>query len=152
MFTDDTWRGGDESSYRCQSLRELLEARRRGLAEDVQRRMTRIREGVISATPATEPDPGDTHDLDLSLLEIAVTTLRRVDCAIEHLDAGRYGRCVQCHGPIGDARLRAVPFAVCCQQCENAREQERRTREPMTRQRRWTDAEGVNAGVSHEEP
>jgi DnaK suppressor protein len=151
MFIDDTWRGGDNSDP-SQSLRELLECRRKRLAEDIQRRMTRIREGVVNATPAKELDPADADDLDLSLLEIVVTTLRRVDCAIERLDAGRYGRCVQCHGAIDAARLRAVPFAICCQQCENAREQDRRAREPITRQRRWTQADGVNARVGDEEP
>jgi DnaK suppressor protein len=136
MFIGETWRHDDENRQ-SQSVRELLEARRRRLSEDVQRRITRIREGVID--PAKDPDPADADDLDLSLLEIVAATLRRVDCAIERLDAGRYGRCVRCHDPITDARLHAMPYAVHCQQCESTREQERRDREPMTRKRRWTD-------------
>jgi len=38
------------------------------------------------------------------------------------LKAGKYGSCVDCEGEIAEQRLRALPFAVRCQACEETRE------------------------------
>jgi RNA polymerase-binding transcription factor DksA len=40
------------------------------------------------------------------------------------LDAGKYGVCFECEDEISERRLRALPFAVRCQACEERREQE----------------------------
>lgn len=124
-------------------LRDVLMARRRRLAEDLQRRIARIRESGSEATITRQTDD-DTADLDLSLLEIAAATLRRIDVAIERLGDGAYGRCARCRGPIGPARLRALPFAVCCQQCEAVNEREKAQPRPALRQRLWSDAQEEN--------
>ena len=50
-------------------------------------------------------------------------TLARIDEAIVRLDAGKYGSCFECEGQITERRLRALPFAVRCQTCEEHREQ-----------------------------
>ena len=116
MTTHEQWRGDQKA------LRDALDARRRQLADDLQVRVERIRENGSSATQAKEPDDGDPCDLDVALVEIAMATLRRIDQAIERLDTGCYGLCTLCQRPIGEARLRALPFAVSCQQCESLRE------------------------------
>ena len=38
--------------------------------------------------------------------------------AIERLEAGTYGTCVECENPIGLARLRAIPEATTCVTCQ----------------------------------
>jgi DnaK suppressor protein len=38
--------------------------------------------------------------------------------AIERLEAGTYGTCVECDSPIGLARLRAIPEATTCVSCQ----------------------------------
>ena len=43
--------------------------------------------------------------------------LERVNRALERLNAGEYGTCVECGEPIGDARLEALPYATLCIQC-----------------------------------
>ena len=40
------------------------------------------------------------------------------------LDAGKYGSCLECAREISERRLRALPFAVRCQACEDCREQD----------------------------
>ncbi len=42
------------------------------------------------------------------------STLADVDRAIAKLDAGSYGLCDVCGGPIGEERLEALPWAVRC--------------------------------------
>jgi RNA polymerase-binding transcription factor DksA len=134
MHTDHQWHGDDRE------LRELLEARRRQLTEDLQLRITRIRENGSHALTAPEPDDGDPCDLDVRLLEISAATLRHVDLALTRLDEGRYGRCTRCGGRIARERLRAMPFASCCRPCEDARERDTHSRPPAPR--RWLWSEG----------
>lgn len=48
----------------------------------------------------------------------------RIDDALMRLDAGKYGSCLECAREISEQRLRALPFAVRCQACEERREQD----------------------------
>ena len=47
--------------------------------------------------------------------------LRDVDDALEKLERGEYGVCESCGGPIGDARLEAMPAARLCIACASKR-------------------------------
>jgi RNA polymerase-binding transcription factor DksA len=53
--------------------------------------------------------------------------IRTIECRQMRLEAGMYGRCVECHRDIADRRLRLHPqgFAMRCQACEQRREQVR---------------------------
>jgi DnaK suppressor protein len=119
-------------------FRVALEARRRELIGDVQRRVARIRDG---STPAgKELDEADAQDLDAALVDLATVTLRRIDEAIDRLDAGIYGLCTRCAEPISEARLLALPFALCCRDCETARERQLMHTEEPARTKAWTRA------------
>jgi DnaK suppressor protein len=47
-------------------------------------------------------------------------TLERTERALAKLDAGTYGRCDACGGPIAPKRLAAMPDAVLCVDCAGA--------------------------------
>jgi DnaK suppressor protein len=49
-------------------------------------------------------------------------TLNKINEALGRLEEGRYGLCFECGEEIAEARLRALPFAVRCKDCEEARE------------------------------
>ena len=49
-------------------------------------------------------------------------TLNKINEALARLDEGRYGTCYECGDEIAEARLRALPFAVRCKDCEEERE------------------------------
>jgi DnaK suppressor protein len=49
-------------------------------------------------------------------------TLNKIDAALRRLEDGSYGNCFECGDEISEARLRALPFAVRCKDCEEARE------------------------------
>jgi DnaK suppressor protein len=110
---------GDRRAFRAE-----LEGRRQKLTGDLHLRVTRIRENGSDTTASQQLDEGESCDLDAALVDLATTTIRCIDQAIERLDAGTYGVCAKCGGPIGEARLRALPFALCCRLCEAARERE----------------------------
>lgn len=68
---------------------------------------------------APAPDAAATAD-DLSLLDAAARTLDGVDRALAALDAGTYGRCGTCGGPIDDGTLASDPLATACSRCAPA--------------------------------
>lgn len=78
-------------------------------------------------------------DIALSLLQMRAEMLARIEQAIVRLDAGRYGSCFECECDIPERRLRALPFAVRCQECEGARElvQGRAKRQEQARGSFW---------------
>ncbi len=49
--------------------------------------------------------------------------LRQVEGALERLDQGEYGTCDHCGEPIGAQRLKAIPWARYCVDCQEKEEQ-----------------------------
>ena len=64
----------------------------------------------------------DTTSVDVdrarSQYTVALNRLSDIDAALARLDAGTYGRCLDCGGPIGRARLEAIPDAARCVVCQ----------------------------------
>jgi len=135
-----------------ESLRHLLQARRRELMENLHRRLQRIRQTDVHATSVGEGEEDDTSeiDIDMGVVEIMNATVTRIDAALVRLTEGEYGRCARCHGPIGEARLRAMPFAVCCHNCETRRERSQAATPSRLRRSSW-DADGPVAVATRDE-
>jgi len=49
--------------------------------------------------------------------------IKRIDGALQRIDAGDYGTCVNCGEPIQKRRLEAVPWATLCVACQELQEQ-----------------------------
>jgi DnaK suppressor protein len=65
--------------------------------------------------------------LTLAVVQQQEQLLAQIDAAIGRHKAGTYGRCVSCNEEIALARLRALPFAQRCAECqEEWEEQEER--------------------------
>lgn len=113
------------AGVRHADLRRMLQDRRRETQNDVRGRIHDLRtNGPNPVLDAAEPSEADVHDnLNLALIQMKADTLARIDEALVRLDAGQYGRCVECHEEISERRLRALPFAVRCAACEERREQ-----------------------------
>jgi RNA polymerase-binding transcription factor DksA len=72
---------------------------------------------------AVDLRPGDSSDgyfqeLNLELLERDQSTLREIDEALGRIEEGSFGRCEACEELISRERLRAVPHARNCIQCQ----------------------------------
>jgi DnaK suppressor protein len=48
--------------------------------------------------------------------------LKGIELALQRIDSGDYGYCLQCEEPIAFARLQAQPFASLCLDCQSASE------------------------------
>jgi RNA polymerase-binding protein DksA len=74
--------------------------------------------------------PGDSatatydRELDYTLEDNSEHVLGEIDAALARIDAGTYGTCPTCGGPIGEERLEALPWATKCIDCR--RRDERR--------------------------
>ncbi len=56
-----------------------------------------------------------------ALVDTLRETLQDINEALAKLDAGTYGQCESCGGPIADARLEAMPAARLCITCASKR-------------------------------
>jgi len=124
---------------RYTELKTMLEDRRRQLMSDVQGRIRDVRgEGskdreVLDQGESSEVDIQD--DIEFALIQMKSETLNKINEALRRLDEGTYGNCFECGDEVAEARLRALPFAVRCKDCEEARETAEQ-RERMLAQRR----------------
>ena len=62
------------------------------------------------------------EDLEFALVQMKSETLNKINEALVRLEQGNYGNCFDCGEEIAEKRLRALPFAVRCKDCEEARE------------------------------
>ena len=108
---------------RTASLRRTLNDLKAELLLDVHGRIreTRADRPTDVGDHVEDSDDDARQGLDLTLLEMRASTLTAIGAAIVRLDAGKYGLCFECDGPIAERRLRALPFAVRCRECEEER-------------------------------
>lgn len=112
---------------RYDELKAMLESRRLGLSAELNGRLRGVRDGA-TARPHDGRDFGEIADTDVqdeiqfTLLEMKAEILGKVNEALARLEDGRYGHCHECGDEIAAARLRALPFAVRCRDCEAERE------------------------------
>ena len=60
--------------------------------------------------------------MDFALMEMESETLRKIDEALLRLEEGTYGVCSDCEEAISEARLKALPFASLCRDCQEQAE------------------------------
>jgi DnaK suppressor protein len=120
-------------------IRRMLVERQRELLNEIHIRVRDVREEGSgkyhdSADPADTLDAEAEDDLALALIQMKAEVLERVTEALRQFDEGTYGYCVDCGEVIASSRLRAMPFAIRCKDCEELREHMRhRERTPVRR-------------------
>src|SRR4051812_10876304 len=114
---------------RYSDLKQMLGDRRREIQAEVQGKMRGVREEgtwggklneVLDAVESAEADIQE--DLEFALVQMKSETLNKINDVLGRLEQGTYGNCFDCGEEIGEKRLRALPFAVRCKDCEEARE------------------------------
>ena len=118
------------SEMRFDELRRMLEERREELSGAVKHKIRDVR---ADATQAGGHRPTDANgmpeadiqgDIEFALLQMKAETLAKITAALERLEEGTYGYCYECGQEIAGRRLRALPFAERCRDCEEAHESE----------------------------
>jgi DnaK suppressor protein len=143
---DNTKNAGTKPMSRYDELKQMLEGRRREIQAEVQGKMRDVRaEGtwggklneVLDAVESSEADIQE--DIEFALIQMKSETLNKINDALTRLEQGDYGNCFECGEEIAEKRLRALPFAVRCKDCEEAREMAQQ-RERQVASRRGTSS------------
>ena len=107
---------------RYEELKQMLISRQRELLNELQGKIRSVRDEGSRQKPTalslgdSEVDAQD--DLEFVLIQMKAETANKIDEALLRLEEGRYGLCFECGEEIAQARLRALPFAVRCKDCE----------------------------------
>jgi DnaK suppressor protein len=118
-----------KSGSRYNELKRMLDERRRQIHAGVQGKMRNVREEgtwggkqneVLDAVESSEADIQD--EIEFALIQMKSETLNKINDALARLEQEDYGNCFDCGEEIAEKRLRALPFAVRCKDCEEARE------------------------------
>ena len=127
---------------RYAELKQMLDARRRELQAEVQGKMRDVREegtwggklnDVLDAVESSEADIQE--EIEFALIQMKSETLNKINDAVSRLEQGDYGNCFDCGEEIAEKRLRALPFAVRCKDCEEAREVAEQRQRQLTARR-----------------
>lgn len=120
------------SKEHAKQFRQLLITERAKLASEIKSiaheasKSPREASGDLSAYTVHMADmAADTYERELSMNIVSSEQelLYQIDDALKRLDDGSYGICQQCNQPIAMSRLKAVPYASMCIQCQRAKEQ-----------------------------
>lgn len=115
----------------CNDLHEQLLAERQRLEHEIEN----LSQGVRGDTfLSDEQDNYDQHPADqgselfereknLAVQRTIEVSLQEVNDALEKFNAGTYGICENCGKPIAEKRLRAMPAATHCIDCQSKLEQ-----------------------------
>ena len=111
------------------AYRQQLQALRSALLAQIadQRGGSRSR-AEVAAEHFTHPEDSQAQvatarDLEFAINEHGTAELQALDAALARLDAGTFGQCTDCGGPIAAARLQAMPEAPRCLSCQTKTEQ-----------------------------
>jgi DnaK suppressor protein len=113
-----------------QQMRQRLEQKQQELQDSIAR-LTEAHPQPVDAIEASD-GPQDFEDVAVDFLETQQeqsllvnqqALLIEVQRAIERIDNGTYGKCVECGQPIPEKRLEALPWAARDVKCEEKLEQ-----------------------------
>jgi len=133
---------------RERDLRKILQDRRDQLQSELRERIRDARTDRADEV-FDEVDHSDAtmqEGIGFALMQMKAETLARLDEALVRLDLGNFGFCFECHAEILPTRLRALPFAVRCKDCEERREQRQVHERKMSQSRPSLSYSDVGGG------
>ena len=107
-----------------ESFRQRLQGRRDELMATLRAGTENPTDKNLSEQSAPVRDPGDesvartTTDANLRELADATKEIRSIDAALDRIEQGVYGKCLDCGGDIPLARLEVYPTAERCTECQ----------------------------------
>lgn len=114
-------------------LRQQLLDRQKTLLEEIREQRAQSESHPFEELAGTVADSGDAAmadvllDTEHALVGKHIDELRDIEAALERMDAGTYGDCVDCEQAIGADRLEIYPTAKRCVLCQSRRERTSRS-------------------------
>ena len=102
----------------------ILEETRAGLLQDFTQCYDKIKSGEVKEALGSGYEEGDcstmynSNLMNLQKIQSTQKTLNLIDRALKKIEEGDYGICHACFDYIGEGRLRSIPFAIYCRECQ----------------------------------
>ena len=107
---------------RIKRVRAILESQRDALSRRLHNRNAIAVEKA--ADTMDEAGLAEERDLATRILERDFSDIRLVEAALTRIKNGTYGLCLRCDETIGSNRLRVMPHAAFCVNCQEAVERD----------------------------
>jgi DnaK suppressor protein len=111
-----------------QNFKRRLLARERELIDDIARFENEARESRAAEVedPIDQVTSSENKAASFQEGTLAAETLKQVRDALQRIEDGSYGRCIDCGRPIEPARLEAVPWTPYCLADQQKHDREQR--------------------------
>jgi len=122
-------RGKGSDTSRSEGLKRMLLQKRESVIQNTKDEVSRYISGESRQLVESALDGGDwsvidlSEDLRLQKLGANNDTIIKIDEALRKLDEGTYGLCEDCGDGISSERLRILPFAIRCRDCQEDHEE-----------------------------
>lgn len=119
---------GTIEKARVTDFRARLMARRGELFAEINEKLAESREHSSNATIEQRLEGGDQAlaaliaDTDMTIARREIEDLRDTEAALERINHGTYGVCIDCGDTIAPGRLSAYPTAKRCTHCQELHE------------------------------
>ncbi|MDX2152134.1 MAG: TraR/DksA C4-type zinc finger protein [Bryobacteraceae bacterium] len=104
-------------------VRAALESKRVELLRSIRSQSSQLTIGEAEHDLIDRMQGMCSRDQAVTFLDALTTTLAQVNTAIQAIQDGSYGVCVECEQPISQRRLQVTPWASHCIRCQESREQ-----------------------------
>lgn len=107
------------------SLREKLVGKVDYMQEETLKKSRQDASGDLSNVPIHMADVGTDNyerELMIELMQSGEDSVRSIDDALERIEEGTFGICEACEKKINRERLKAVPYASLCVNCQREEE------------------------------
>lgn len=109
-------------AYSYDALRERLEEKKEELTVRLERITDNLRRGYHPDSKERAKELEDSEVVD-ALGNEARAEIRKISAALQRMEAGEYGTCVECGTEIDLARINAHPYAKKCIDCARLEEE-----------------------------
>lgn len=117
------------TAERIEKLRKMLLAQRVRIIDEINEEVRHYIKGDNRQLVESALDEGDwsvidlSEDINLKKLDNHRDTLIKIDESLRKLGEGTYGICEECGDEIAPGRLKILPFAIFCRDCQERKEQ-----------------------------
>ena len=112
-------------------LKQQLEARHDALRQEVKEQQEQAQANAsvlrneFDKLDADAASASEDADLNLAMMSRDIVEVRDIEAALDRMQQGTYGECIDCGGTISYERLKAYPTAKRCIQCQTRVERDR---------------------------
>jgi len=117
-----------DERIRKERLKKLLIKMREDIVKEAKNEIKKFKNGEKKQIVEAVMDDGDlsyvdlAEDISLKQLSTHRETLIKIDEALRKLNEGTYGVCEDCGDEISVERLKIIPFATYCRDCQEKKE------------------------------